>query len=607
VSFHYRQRISLSFALALLSVLPRAAAQMRSAPDRMLQSLFVHEWDYEMQSNPVWASLLGDRRWNDRWDDLSLEAITRDHQHDVAVLEQMKSINRARSPNDQLNYDLFRRLYQTWVDEYRFRWYLLPENQESGLPEGFHEPPGVQSAFQLADNLGFETSKDYQDWIARMQRFPAYVDQVIALMQQGIRQHMVHPKIIMQRLPEQVRKQLVTNPEESGFYKPFKKFPNSITDADQQQLAQQARAAISGSVLPALKKFEQFLTTEYIPAGPNQVGIWQMPQGEQMYAAFIRRETTTDLTPQQVHELGLAEVKRIRAEMEAVKQKAGFSGTLQDFFKFLRSDLRFYYHDPQELLLHYRNIAKEIDPRLVKLFRTLPRMPYGVEPTPAETAPDATTGFYFGPAADGSRAGTYFVNLYKPETRPTWEMTPLTLHEAVPGHHLQISLAMEQKDMPNFRRYGSYTAYVEGWALYAESLGDELGMYDDPYKKFGELAYEMWRAIRLVVDTGMHSMHWDRQRAIGYFLENSPRQELDVTNEIDRYIATPAQALAYKVGQLMITELRTRAQQQGEFDLREFHEVVLSSGAVPLDVLEKRVRAWMKTKESEGHHVPNIH
>jgi uncharacterized protein (DUF885 family) len=593
--------VSAARAIAAVLLLSCCAfAQAQPSPAQLLQATFVREWDYEMQRNPVWASLLGDRRYNDRWDDLTPEAIAHDHQHDVAVLEQLRKIDRARlSPKDQLNYDLFRRMYQTWVDEYRFRWYLLPESQLSGLPEGLHEPPGVQAAAQLADNLRFENEKDYRDWIARMQRFPAYVAQVIALMREGMRAKMVHPRVIMQRVPEQIRSQMVANPEDSGFYKPFKHFPKSISEKDQRQLEEEARTAISERVVPALGQFEAFLTSEYLPAATDEVGIWQLPQGEAMYASFVRRETTTNLTPEQIHALGLAEVERIRQEMEQVKEKSGFQGTLPEFFAFLRTDSRFYYHDPQELLLHYRNVAKQVDPQLVRVFSVLPRMPYGVEPIPSEIASDSTTAYYFGPAADGSRAGTYYVNLYKPETRPKWEMVPLTLHESVPGHHLQIALAMEQKDIPNFRRYGSYTAYVEGWGLYAESLGAEMGLYCDPYDKFGQLAYEMWRAVRLVVDTGMHAMKWDRQRAIQYFMENSPRQELDVTNEIDRYIANPAQALAYKIGQMKIRDLRARAQEQmgRDFDIREFHDVVLSSGAVPLDVLESRVDAWISSKK----------
>jgi uncharacterized protein (DUF885 family) len=369
----------------------------------------------------------------------------------------------------------------------------------------------------------------------------------------------------------------------------------------QQRLAQQARTNIDQTVLPALRRFRDFLVKEYIPASPDKVGVSQMPQGAQMYAFFVRKYTTTNLTPDEVHNMGLAEVKRIRGEMESVMRQTGFHGSLKEFFNFLRTDKRFYYTDPQQLLLAYRNLAKEIDPRLLKIAKTLPRTPYGVEPTPAATAPDATTGFYYPSAADGSRPGTYIVNLYKPETRPKWEMTVLTLHEAVPGHHLQVALAQELQDMPNFRRFGSYSSYVEGWALYCEThLGYDMGMYNDPYDKFGQLAFEMWRAVRLVVDTGMHSKQWTRQQAIDYFLENTPRQELDVTNEIDRYISWPGQALAYKIGEMKIAELRRNAENNlgANFDLRAFDDEVLGAGPLPMSLLEQRINTWVEHEKS---------
>jgi uncharacterized protein (DUF885 family) len=327
------------------------------------------------------------------------------------------------------------------------------------------------------------------------------------------------------------------------------------------------------------------------------VGRW--PDGERLYAFCARHNTTTDITPEQAHQLGLSEVARIRAEMEAVKTRAGWKGSLTEVFQQLRTDPKYFYKTGDELILHSRDLAKRIDPKLVRLFGTLPRQPYGVEPTPAAMAPDATTGFYYPGAQDGSRAGTYWVNTYKPETRPRWEIVPLTLHEAVPGHHLQVSLAAEQQDLPIFRRHRYDVAFGEGWGLYSESLADELGLVDDPADKMGQLAYEMWRAVRLVVDTGMHVKGWTRQKSIQYFMENSPRAELDVTNEVDRYIVYPGQALGYKVGQLKIRELRTRAEKAlgPRFDVRAFHDAVLLRGSLPLDVLERRIDAWIATQK----------
>lgn len=555
---------------------------------KKLQRFLEAEWEWLMKEHPTWASYLGDRRYNGRWEDASLAAIERRHKHTVETLKRLRAIGRAGlPPADRLNYDLFEDQLKLQIEEHSFRWYLIPLNQRDG----------IQTSNELGDALPFDSVKDYEDWISRLRAFPALMDQTIELMREGVRARMLLPKIILGRVPPQIDNQMVA-PEASAFFAPFKRMPGAIGAADRKRLTKEGREAISTAVVPAFRRFKEFFTKEYLPAAPEEVGIWNLPDGEAMYAFFARQYTTTSLTPKEIHKTGLSEVARIRAEMEGIRKQVGFSGDLSAFFEHLRTAPEFFCKTPEELLAEYRAVSKRIDPCLVKLFRTLPRMPYGVEPVPEAIAPDTTTAYYRGPAADGSRAGTYFVNLYRPEVRPKWEMMALSLHESVPGHHLQIARAMELGDLPNFRRYGGYTAYVEGWGLYAESLGEEMGLYDDPYSKFGQLTYEMWRAVRLVVDTGIHAFRWSRKKAIDYFLENAAKTEADVVNEVDRYIAWPGQALAYKIGELKIKELRAKAAKKmgAKFDVKAFHDVVLESGAVPLHILERLVTAWASSR-----------
>jgi prolyl oligopeptidase len=571
------------FAMGLLT---QNLAAEDAEVTRRFRELLDTEWEYTLRESPTFASHLGDKRYNDRWTDVSLGAISRRHEHQKDLLGKLNAIDpQTLPPSDRLNYLLFRKEVEQDLEQYPFRGFLMPLSQRDG----------IQTENQLADALSFTTVKDYDDWIARLRSFPAYVDQTIELMGAGVKERIVQPKVIMRRLPEQIKKQIVNEPSDSLYYKPFKTIHKDIAAAEQERLRRDAAAAIREQVVPAYRKFAKVFDDEYLPACFDQVGAWQLPRGDAYYAMRARHFTTTSLTPDEIHAIGQKEVARIRKEMEAIVEQVGFKGSFQDFLTHLRTDKQFYYDTPEELLSGYLALCKRVDPQLTKLFKTLPRIPYGLEPIPEHIAPDTTTAYYRQPSADGLRPGTYFVNLYRPETRPKYEMEALSLHEAVPGHHLQLALQAELGELPKFRRYGGFTAYIEGWGLYAESLGDQLGCYEDPYSKFGQLTYEMWRAVRLVVDTGMHSKKWTREQAINFFKENTAKTELDIVNEIDRYIAWPGQALAYKIGELKLKELRDRAKSKlgDKFDIREFHDVVLRQGAVPLDVLERIVDEWL--------------
>jgi uncharacterized protein (DUF885 family) len=558
------------------------------SPTERLHALFERAWQWELDESPLMATSLGDPRGSDRWDDLSLAAIERRQAHRQEILRDLAAIPRdALTPADRGHYDVFKYQYDITVEAHAHRYHLIRVATYDG----------VQNAEQIVDNLSFATVKAYDDWLARLGRFPAYIDQNIALMREGIRLNVLLPRVIVERALGQVRALAAQSGKASGMYRPFTTFPAAVGQADRARLEAAGLARVADAVQPAFTRLRDFLADEYLPASYREVGWWQTSGGLKSYRFFARQFTTTSLTPEEIHQLGLREVARIRAEMEAIKTEVGFSGTLAEFFTHLRTDPAYFYPTGEALLEGYRALAKRVDPELVKVIRTLPRLPYGVIPIPDAVAPNTTTAYANFGAADGSRPAYYFVNLYKPETRPKWEMLALTLHEAAPGHCLQGSVAQELGQMPAFRRHAGFTAYVEGWALYAESLGEEMGLYrGDPYAKFGQLTYQMWRAVRLVVDTGMHVFKWDRAKAIAYFMDNAAKTELDVTNEIDRYISWPGQALAYKVGELRIWELRRKAEAAlgSKFDLRDFNDVVLQTGAVPLDLLEVRVDDWIR-------------
>lgn len=593
MEFNQLKQILFAFVL-VLSFYSMMLAQRSndSEPTKQLYALFDSEWEYNLRENPTFASYLGDKRYNDKWGDNSLAAIEKRNQHTKDALEQLKKIDRAKlSVADQLNYDLFKKDLEQDIERFQFKQFFAPISQQGG----------IQTQDELAQFLIFTTVKDYEDWIARLNAFPVLMDQTLDLMREGKKQNVMLPKIVMKRVPAQIDKQITPTAEANPFYAPLKKIPADISEADQTRLKNLAKEAINSRIIPSYSKLKDYFENEYLPASYENVGVWQRANGDKLYEFLARSYTTTNLTPKEIHEKGLQEVKRIRAEMEKIKTNVGFKGTMQEFFNYLRTDEKFFYKTPEELLNAYRAISKEIDPNLVKVFRTLPRMPYGVTPIPDNIAPDTTTAYYNSPAADGSRPGLYFVNLYKPEVRPKWEMMALSLHESVPGHHLQLAIQQELGEVLNFRKYGGYTAFVEGWGLYAESLGEDMNLYENPYDKFGQLTYEIWRAVRLVVDTGMHYYKWDRQRAIDFFKENAAKTDQDIVNEIDRYTSDPGQALAYKIGELKIKELRARSKTElgDKFDIKDFHDVVLLSGAVPLDILERNVNEYIAKKKGK--------
>ena len=554
-------------------------------------TLLAEFWESQMVNFPTFASSLGDRRFNDQWTDQSINAIDDRQAQRRDFLRRLYAIdNKALSDSNQLNYELFRRDLQSDVDVHQFKGYLIP----------FSHRGGVQTLNQIASRLRFTTVQDYEDWLLRMSKVDAVVEQAIARAERGRKEGLIAPTILMQRIPAQIATQLVEVGIESPFYEEFEEMPDAISAADQERLRASAIEMIEKVVVPAYRSLSRYFEQTYLPASRESVGLSNLPNGDRWYELLTRNYTTTKMTPDDIHRLGLSEVRRIRDEMQLIIDELEFDGDFQAFLTFLRTDPQFYYDNADDLYNAYLATSKRIDPELVKLFGHLPRMPYGVKPIPAATAPDTTTAYYSRPAADGSRAGTYWVNLYMPEVRPKYEIEVLSVHEAMPGHHLQLALQQELGDMPEFRRFLGFTAFVEGWGLYSESLGHDLGLYKDPYSHFGALTYEMWRAVRLVVDTGLHYKGWTRQQAIDFFKDNAAKTEHDIVNEIDRYIGNPGQALAYKIGQLKILAIRASAEAQlgDDFDVRAFHDHLLGAGALPLDLLQQRMDTWIAAQIS---------
>ena len=584
--------------VAVLSQTNRVAGGAQNDEVQRFRAFLEDDWKRWMQEYPEFATEVGFPGQNRRWTDESPAGREARVRHLHESLNALKQFHREQLPaNEQLNYDLYLKRLQIADEGLQYGGTALgggniwvPITQMDGVQ---------QQPAEILALMPHQTVSDYEDILARMQALPELVDQTIAQMKEGLQKGYSPPKITMRDVPKQVEDLIPADPLKSALLPAFGEFPASIGPADRAKLTDRAKQIYTNVDVPAYRRLHEYLVSTYIPACRGTIAASDLPNGAAAYAYAVRWHTTTNLTPAQIHEIGLSEVKRIRAEMDKVIQSTGFKGSFGEFAEFLRTDPQFYYDKPEDLVNGYRVIVKKIDPELAHEFGKLPRLTYGVTPIPDFKAPSQTTAYYEPGSPVAGRAGQYFVNTYNLKARPKWEMEALSLHESVPGHHLQIALAQEMEGVPEFRKYLDYTAFGEGWGLYAESLGEEVGMYKDPYSKFGQLTYEMWRAVRLVVDTGMHSMGWTRQQAIDLFRENTSKTDQDITVEVDRYIVWPGQALAYKIGQMKIRELRTRAEKElgNRFDVRKFHDAVLEQGDVPLDLLESHVNAWMKEQE----------
>lgn len=560
--------------------------------EKKLNQLFDQIWDFQMESDPVFATYAGYPGQNANWPDPSLEAVALRDRTWKQLLSRLRNIK-----------------VEELDERSAFDWMLVEKNladRVAGIPFPeemilIYQLGGVQQdAAQVLEMMPKKNIRDYENRLSRLEKLEVLVEQTIRVLETGLEKGITPPAVTLRDVPQQIRNVIPAQHEKSPLLSSFTGYPESIGGPERKRFNARALSILKNSVYPAYKNLLEFMEKTYIPGAVACIAMKALPDGEAWYRYRVRHFTTLDLPAEDIHRLGVSEVKRIRAEMEKVIAASGFKGSFADFTQFLRTDPRFFVSSPKELLMRYRDIAKRADPQLAKLFGLLPRLPYGVLAVPDYAAKSQTTAYYWGGSSKDGRPGYFYANTYALKTRPTWEMEALTLHEAVPGHHLQISLAQELPESHSLLQNLRYTGFIEGWGLYAESLGEEMGFYRDPYSKFGQLSYEMWRAVRLVVDTGMHLYGWDRQRAIDFFAANTAKTLHDIEVEIDRYIAWPAQALAYKLGELTIKELRARAASElGEdFDIREFHDQVHARGALPLDVLKQRINKWIGESKS---------
>lgn len=594
MSYSFRPMSVRFLFVGMAVLLPVAAGRGDETSAEQFAALLEDAWQYRLQENPLFATQTGEHRYDDRLPRVSLADEKRRAAERDKFLSRLKVIDRdTLSAEEQINYDLFGRGLRQSAREDEFRTYLMPVSDRWGFHIEFPELPR---------EIPLVSTRDYENYIARLGGFAEYVAGHIELMREGVRQGITVPSVIMQRYNEPLEAQIVDDPEKSLLYKPFREFPESVPESEHERLRAAGREAIAKSVVPGYRQFLEFMKNEYVPNCRGTIAAAALPNGREYYRFCVEKFTTLeDRTPDEVHAIGLTEVARIRGEMDEVIRKLQFDGDFAKFTEYLRNDPKFYAKSAVELEKEVAFILKRMDGELPKLFSRLPRMPYGVRQVPEYIAPQTVFAYYQSPAGDGTRAGFFYINTYNLPSRPLYMLEALSLHEAVPGHHLQIALQQELEHLPEFRKYTGFTAFVEGWALYAERLGLEAGFYEDPYSDFGRLTMEIWRACRLVVDTGMHYLGWTREQAIEYMQANSAMPLHDIRAEVDRYIGWPGQALAYKSGELKIRELRAEAEEQlGEkFDVRAFHDVVLGSGAVPLGMLEQNVRAWIDDTKSQ--------
>ncbi len=576
----------LSFFLATFSTV--AFAQL-SATDNF-QKLLDDSWEFGLQEWPILATRTGDNRFNDKLASISVADSQRRLNKNRDFLKRLKNVDREKlSRTDQINYDIFGQMIENDISEAEFEVYLIPITNRWGFHVEFAD---------IAGRVPLNNVKDYENYIARLNAFLRYSEQHIEIMRAGIEKGMVLPAVVLEGYKGMIEPHIVDDVTKSLQHKPFTSFPDKISQDDRKRLTAAGKDAITKSVVPGYQKFLKFMEKEYVPAARGSIGASALPRGREYYRHRVRWFSTLDITPDEVHQTGLSEVKRIRAEMHEVIKETDFKGDFDAFVDYLRTDPRFYSKTPKELMSRVALILKRMDGQLPRLFKTLPRTPYGLREIPSYIAPTTTSAYYTQPSGDGSRAGFYYLNTYNLKSRPNFEMEALSLHEAVPGHHLQLALQQEIKNIPNFRRFSNFTVFIEGWGLYAERLGLEVGFYTDPFDDFGRLSFEMWRACRLVVDTGMHYFGWTRGQAIDYMASNTSLSIHNIEAEVDRYISWPGQALAYKIGELKIRELRAMAENElgAKFDVREFHDVVLGSGAVPLSVLEENVKRFVESR-----------